>query len=278
MSDIPEWLTIRRGGSPLLLSMPHTGIELPAEVARGLVSVTLARRDTDWWVDRLYDFAGELDATIVRTAISRTAIDVNRDPTGMPLYRGQATTELCPTTTFDGDALYAAGAEPDAAAIHRRTELYFAPYHSALTGEIARLRARQATVVLYDCHSIRSGIPRLFAGVLPQFNIGTRGATSCGSELAAAVRTVCESTSLETVLDGRFKGGYITHHYGRPAEGVHAIQMELACRGYMAEEPGPIDPECWPPDYDPARAAPMRAVLRRVLESCLDFAASARRA
>jgi formiminoglutamase len=255
--------------------MPHTGIDIPAEAAHGLVSVALARRDTDWWVDRLYDFAGELDATVVRTSISRTAVDVNRDPTGTPLYRGQATTELCPTTTFDGDALYLPGAEPDAAAIRRRTELYFAPYHAALAAEVARLRKRHAAIVLYDCHSIRSRIPRLFAGSLPHFNIGTRGATSCAPQLAAAVRAVCESTSLETVLDGRFKGGYITHHYGHPGQGVHAIQMELACRGYMAEESGPIVADRWPPDYDAVRAAPMRAALRRVLGSCLDFAAGA---
>ena len=276
MSDIPTWLSIRRGGGPLLLSMPHTGTDIPAEVAGGLVSVTLARRDTDWWVDRLYDFGGDLDATVVRTGISRTAVDVNRDPSGTPLYPGQATTELCPTTTFDGDALYHPGSVPDAAAITRRTERYFAPYHAVLAAEIARLRARHAAVVLYDCHSIRSRIPRLFAGDLPHFNIGTRGGTSCDPQLAAGVRSVCESTSFDTVLDGRFKGGYITHRYGRPAAGVHAIQMELACRAYMAEEPGPIDSDRWPPDYDPVRAAPMRAALTRVLEACLSFAGDRR--
>jgi formiminoglutamase len=252
--------------------MPHSGVDIPADVARGLVSVTLARRDTDWWVDRLYDFASDVDATVVRTGISCTAVDVNRDPTGTPLYHGQATTELCPTTTFDGDALYMPGAQPDAAAIARRTALYFAPYHAALAAEIARLRTRYARVVLYDCHSIRSRIPRLFDGDLPHFNIGTRGGASCAPELAEAVRAVCESTSFETVRDGRFKGGYITHHYGRPDQGVHAIQMELACRGYMEEEPGPVDPEHWPSPYDPARAAPMRAALEEVLAACIRFA------
>ena len=114
----PQWLTVQRGSAPLVVTMPHTGTELVAGIESGLVSSWLARKDADWWIDKLYDFAGGLGATVVRTAISRTVIDVNRDPSGVSLYPGQATTELCPTTTFDGELLYRAGYAPDANEIY----------------------------------------------------------------------------------------------------------------------------------------------------------------
>lgn len=252
--------------------MPHAGIEIPTPFAKGLVSPWLALRDADWWIDKLYDFGAAIGATVVRTSISRTVIDVNRDPSGASLYPGQATTELCPTTTFDGDALYRSNAAPDSAGIILRCETYHAPYHAALAGEIKRLKAEYAAIVVLDCHSIRSRIPRLFAGDLPNFNLGTYGGASCAAALTAAVENVCDSTAYSRVTNGRFKGGYITRHYGRPAEGVHALQMELACRGYMREEPGPVEPISWPPHYDQEDAATMRQALIRILEACLGFA------
>jgi N-formylglutamate deformylase len=268
----PDWLSIIRHDTPLILSIPHTGTELPARFADGLVSPWLARRDADWWVQDLYGFAASAGATIVRTAISRTVIDVNRDPSGVSLYPGQATTELCPTTTFDGEPLYRPGAEPDAAQIAVRRAQFHAPYHAALSGEIARLRARHPVIVLYDCHSIRSRIPRLFEGELPQFNIGTNGGASCSPQLTASVEAVCGGTGHSWITNGRFKGGYITRHYGCPRDGVHAIQMELACRGYLREPEGPVGPESWPVPYEEAHAAPLRAVLVRILDACRSFA------
>jgi len=223
-------------------------------------------------VDRLYDFGAALGATIVQTQLSRTVIDVNRDPSGQSLYPGQATTGLCPVTTFDGVALYLPGREPDADAIAERTRDFFAPYHAALGAQLARLQTRHPHVVLYDCHSIRSRVPRLFAGELPQFNLGTNSAGSCDPRLRAAVAQVCADSGYSHVLDGRFRGGYITRHYGRPAAAVHALQMELACRGYLVEPDGELTGDNWPAPYDSERAAALRATLRHVLEVCLDFA------
>ena len=253
--------------------MPHSGLEIPPEIERTLASAWLARRDTDWHVEQLYDFASELDATLLRTQLSRTVIDVNRDPSGRSLYPGQATTELCPSTTFDGEPLYRPGAGPEPAAVSARTQAFFRPYHDVLTAELERLRQHHACVVLYDCHSIRSRIPRLFAGDLPHLNIGTNAGTSCAPGLREAVARACEAPQFTHIVDGRFKGGYITRHYGRPTEGVQAVQMELACRGYLREEPGPVHPGNWPPAYDAEYARPMRDVLRRVLECCLEFVA-----
>ena len=266
-----DWLEVHRGDAPLVVSFPHTGSEIPADLEARYVSSWQARRDGDWWVDRLYDFAAGLGATTVRTRISRSVIDVNRDPSGASLYPGQATTELCPTTDFDGEPLYLPGREPDEAEIARRREIYFLPYHGAIGAELDRLRTRRERVVLFDAHSIRSRIPRLFEGELPQFNIGSNGGRSCGAELTDAVAKVCAATSYSHVVNGRFKGGWTTRHYGEPARGVHAIQLELACRGYI-DEPRAPSPDNWPTPYDERRASALRAVLKDIIGACLDFA------
>jgi N-formylglutamate deformylase len=267
----PDWLEVRRGTAPLVISFPHTGTELPPSYAPRFVSEWLARRDADWWVDKLYNFAADMDVTTVRTRISRSIIDVNRDPSGVSLYPGQATTELCPTTTFDGEPLYRAGQEPDEADIAHRRATYFEPYHAALAAEIARLRNMHGDIVLYEAHSIRSRIPRLFDGELPQFNIGTNSGASCAPELAEAVEAACAASKYSRIVNGRFKGGWTTRHYGRPDDGFHAIQMELACRGYM-DEPGVPKPDNWPPDYSEYRARDLRKVLTEIIVACVNFA------
>ncbi|MEJ6781643.1 N-formylglutamate deformylase [Aminobacter sp. Piv2-1] len=266
-----SWLTVKRGDAPLLVSIPHTGTDL-AGLEDGFVSPWLARRDTDWWIEHLYEFAANLGATVVRTAISRSVIDVNRDPSGASLYPGQATTELCPTTTFDGEAICKSGHEPDEAEVARRRAAYFEPYHAALEGEIARLRGLHNRVVLYDCHSIRSVIPRLFEGRLPLFNLGTNSGASADPELQDKVAALMAASGRPWVVNGRFKGGWITRSHGRPESGVHALQMELSCRGYMLEPRGKVDPSNWPTRYDPEFAAPMRATLTNILETALAWA------
>ena len=267
-----DWLTIRRGAAPLLVSLPHTGTDIPAELEARLVSSWLARKDADWWIDRLYDFATGLDATIVHTSVSRTVIDVNRDPSGVSLYPGQATTELCPTTSFDGEPLYRPGAELRPEEVAERRTRYFDPYHAALRDEVARLRASHPRVAVYDCHSIRSIVPRLFDGTLPVFNIGTNSGVSCAPELTAAVERLCDASGLPRVTNGRFRGGFITRSLGDPANGVYALQMELACRGYMAEVPGPVGERDWPVPYDEDYVAPIRATLTSILTAARSFA------
>lgn len=266
-----DWLEIHRGEAPLLVAFPHTGTEL-ADVEAAFVSPWLARRDTDWWVDALYAFARDTGATTVRTRISRSVIDVNRDPSGGSLYPGQATTQLCPTTTFDGTALYRTDA-PDTAEITRRRTLWFDPYHRALAAELARLRETHPKVVLYDAHSIRSAIPRLFDGELAVFNIGTNGSTTCAPELEHAITEICAASGLPRVVNGRFRGGWTTRHHAQPAQGLHALQMELAMRAYM-DEPALPDTTNWPPPYAAARAAPLVAHLRSILKAALAFARS----
>lgn len=266
-----NWLEVRRGVMPLIVTFPHTGTDIPADVESQLVSPWLARKDTDWWVHSLYDMAERLEATTIRTSISRTVIDVNRDPSGASLYPGQATTDLCPVTTFDGEPLYQPGREPGAAEIARRRTQYFEPYHAAIVIEIDRLRTEYGKVVLYDAHSIRSTVPRLFDGELPNFNIGTNHNTTCSDLLTKVVETTCVDPQLTRVTNGRFKGGWTVRRYGQPEQGVHAVQMELACRSYLDEPRGELTADNWPPPYNPARAAYTRNILGNVLLRCIEF-------
>ncbi len=232
---------------------------MPAPFDAGLVSRDLALKDTDWHIRRLYD--GLQDATRIWTDVSRTVIDVNRDPSGVSLYPGQATTELCPTTTFDGESLYRADATIDA---ETRRAADFDAYHAAIATEVARLRERHDRVVVFDCHSIRSVIPRLFNGELPELNIGTDGGTTCAPELAAAVVGECAASGRCHVLNGRFRGGWTTRHYAAPGDGVHAIQLEIAQRAYLDERA--------PDQWNDAIANRLRPTLANILQACVDFA------
>lgn len=249
---------VKRGDSPLILSIPHCGRELIPGLAERLTPAGSSLIDTDWWLETLYDFGTALDATVISAKHSRYVIDLNRDPSGASLYPGQATTDLIPTTTFDGAPLYRPGHELQPDETEERKRLYFIPYHEALAAEIARVKAAHGLVLLYDCHSIRSVIPRLFDGELPVLNLGTNNGQSCAPALEAEiVRTLQETPTFSHVVNGRFKGGWITRHYGRPAERVHAVQMELACRAYMAEQA--------PFAYDEAKAPAIRMVLLAIL-------------
>ncbi len=255
-------VTYEPGDSPLILSMPHDGTEIPPDIRDRLNETGRSVPDTDWWTNRLYDGVPNVNPSIVRAHLSRYVIDVNRDPSGTSLYPGQATTGLCPTTTFDGEPIYQPGQEPDEAEVDQRRNLYFAPYHAALARAIEDVKARHGYCLLFDCHSIRSEVPRLFDGTLPVFNIGTNEGAACAPAIERAVAAACAGSEMhDYVVNGRFKGGWITRHYGRPENRVHAVQMELAQRAYMREAP--------PWDYLDDEANKVRPVLGQALEAML---------
>lgn len=249
---------IRRGDSPVILAMPHTGTEIPRDIWEMLNDDGRALRDTDWHVDRLYE--GLLpEATVVRATFHRYVIDANRDPAQVSLYPGQNTTELVPRTTFDNGPIWLPGKEPDGAEIARRLEQFHRPYHRALANEIERIKSKRGLALVYDCHSIRSVVPFLFHGTLPDFNIGTDNGKTCAAPFEKAAVEVCENARGRTfVLNGRFRGGWTTRHYGKPQTGVHTIQMELAQKNYLASEEPPFA-------YDPAKAERLRSHLKEVL-------------
>lgn len=253
--------TLHQGTRPLLVSLPHDGTHLPEELADRLVPSARRVPDTDWHVARLYDFARELGASVIVPFHSRYVVDLNRPADNASLYPGQNTTGLCPVVQFSGEPVYLAGEEPAEDEIAMRVARYWRPYHEALAGELERLRTAHGRVVLWEAHSIRSVVPFLFEGRLPDFNLGTNGGASCSRELQDRLMAVLAGqTEYTHVLDGRFKGGYITRHHGRPEQGVDAVQLELAQCNYMDEESFAWQPE---------RAGRLRAVLRRLLECCL---------
>lgn len=253
--------TLLRGDAPLLISLPHDGAMLPNELVPRLTPGARAVPDTDWMVSRLYAFAGETGASILIPRYSRYVVDLNRPPDDVSLYPGQNTTGLCPTVRFCGEPVYQPGEEPAPAEIARRVERYWRPYHEALRDELARLRNDFGRVVLWEGHSIASELPYLFDGRLPTLNLGTAGGSSCSSWLQQRLAAVCaEQSDYDWVINGRFQGGYITRHYGRPDEGVQAVQLELAQSAYMDEQT-----TRWLPE----RAEKVQRVLRRLLEVAL---------
>ena len=266
IEPVERTYTFVPGERPLLVSMPHVGLYVPPGIRRGFTEAAHALPDTDWHVDRLYDGAHDLGVSVLAATHSRYVIDLNRPPDDAPLYAG-ATTGLCPTTLFDGAPLYRSGCEPDANERRRRRDRFWRPYHEQIAAELARLKARHGYVLLFDAHSIRSVVPRLFEGTLPDLNLGTNDGASADADLARRVEAVCAGAEgFSSVRDGRFRGGYITRHYGDPAAGVHALQLELAQCTYM-DEGAPFA-------YRADRAARLRPVLRRVLEEMLAWGAA----
>ena len=254
--------TLHRGTRPLLVSVPHVGTAIPADIAARLQPRALACEDTDWHLQRLYAFVKDLGASLLVPHFSRYVVDLNRPPENTPMYPGANNTELCPTRFFTGEPLYLAGQVPDEAEVQQRVATHWRPYHDALAGELARLRAEHGHAVLFDGHSIQAELPWLFEGRLPDLNLGTASGTACSPVLRAQLAAVLASQSRFTqVVDGRFKGGHITRHYGQPGLGVHAIQMEMGWHCYMAE----------PHDYDEARATEAQTVLRALAQTMLAF-------
>jgi N-formylglutamate deformylase len=248
-----------RGSTPLLISVPHVGTAFPADQQQRYTARALLAEDTDWFLERLYAFAKDMGAGLIVPRYSRYLIDLNRPSENTPMYAGQNNTELCPTQHFTGDAIYRPGQAPDDAEIQRRICHYWQPYHDTLRSELARLKAAHGHAVLFDAHSIKSELPWLFDGQLPHMNLGTVDGASCHADLRAALAAVFAAQSTYShVLDGRFKGGHITRHFGDPPNGIHTVQLEMCWRAYMQEEP----PLVW----HPACAAEVTPLLRQLVQ------------
>lgn len=253
------------GNTPLLVSVPHTGADIPLDQRHRYVPQALAVPDTDWHLDRLYAFVRELGASLIVPRESRYLIDLNRPRENTPMYAGANNTELCPTRSFTGEPLYREGLAPDDAEIARRVHSYWQPYHDALRDELARLKALHGHAVLFDAHSINSELPWLFDGQLPHLNLGTVNGASCDLSLRVALVNVLSTQShYSHVVDGRFKGGHITRCHGRPNEGVHAVQLEMSWRAYLLDE---SRPEAWNAD----KAAEVTPLLRQLVATMIDW-------
>ena len=250
------------GDSPLIVNVPHAGTMVPEAVGSRLTFAARPLPDTDWHVEKLYDFAPKVGATLMTATQSRYVVDLNRDPSGAELYAGADNTELCPTRTFADEPIYTHGGAPTPDEVTQRTVTSFLPYHQALAMEVKRVKNIHGYAIVLDGHSIRSEVPRFFNGRLPDLNLGTASGLSCALEVqAAAVSIIANATGFTHVVNGRFKGGWITRHYGHPYDNVHALQLEMAQRCYMDEAP--------PYPWDPARAARLVEVLRRLVDALI---------
>ena len=248
---------LHRGAAPLLISLPHDGTQVPADLVGRLTDPARAVPDTDWFVSRLYGFARSLGASIIQPVFSRYVVDLNRPPDDASLYPGRNTTGLCPIARFDGGPVYLEGHEPTPQQVAERVDRYWRPYHQALAAELHRLRLEHKRVLLWEGHSIRSRVPFLFEGTLPDLNLGTADGASCDPGLQSRLqRVLLEQSDYTEVVNGRFKGGYITRNYGQPDKGIDAVQLELAQSTYMDEDSG---------KWDEAKASKLQGLLRKLL-------------
>lgn len=252
-----------RGKTPLLISIPHMGTFLPPDIKRRMTPTALKLPDTDWHLDKLYSFAESMGIGVLMSTHSRYVVDLNRPQEDTDLYPGQVKTGLCPLQTFDGDDIYTDGEAPDEIEKINRIAAYWLPYHEMLAAELQSIREEFGYAILYDSHSIRSAVPRLFEGRLPDLNLGSARGAACAPEMAAAALTAASDKGFSAVLDQRFVGGHITRHYGQPAQHIHAIQMELIWDLYMQEE--------LPYPYARDKAAKLQPVLQDILQSLLDW-------
>ena len=262
----PAPFVFHQGTQPLLISMPHAGTYVPPTLAARFTEEARQVPDTDWHMERLYAFAKDMGASILAATHSRYVVDLNRPPDGASLYPGQSVTGLCPVDTFDDTPIYTRGDVPDGAEIAARRDAVWAPYHAQLRAELDRIRAQHGVAVLWDAHSIRSVLPRFFEGKLPDLNLGTADGASCSPALAQELLAIARSAPGYTgVLNGRFKGGHITRHYGQPERNIHAVQLEMTQCSYMQE--------ALPFSYLPEVAAGVQPHLERMLKAVLAFAA-----
>ena len=253
------------GTAPLLISMPHCGTQLAPEMAENITPAAKQLADTDWHLQKLYDFAKAMGASIIQPHYSRYVIDLNRPADNTDLYPGANGTELCPTSSFAEEPLYQPGKEPNSTEVSHRLQTYWHPYHGKLQEELTHLRARHGVAVLFEAHSIRSEVPRFFEGRLPDINIGTANGTSCAPQLLTAVEKVLkQQKDYSFVVNQRFKGGYITRAYGQPVADIHALQLELSQRTYMEET--------FPFNYSPKTAKQVQPVLSQLIAALIEWA------
>ncbi|MCP5381461.1 MAG: N-formylglutamate deformylase [Kordiimonadaceae bacterium] len=248
-----------QGRGPLLVSMPHVGLEIPDELKNDMTDDALSLVDTDWYIDQLYNFLAEMDVSVITAKYSRYVVDLNRSTDGQSLYPGQKVTGLCPFETFDEKPIYKKGKFPN---INQRVETYWQPYHNKIRSELDRIKEKHGRAMLWDAHSIKSRVPMLFDGQLPDLNLGTGNGISADHQLVDKLDRIISQSSFSSTLNGRFKGGYITRHYGDPKNNIHAVQLEISQVTYMDEEPVAR--------FNEKKANKLRPVLVKLIETMIE--------
>ncbi len=252
---------VEKGSSPLLINCPHVGVFVPEKIMAHLSDAAALLPDTDWKIDELYLFARVLGAGLMTATHSRYVVDLNRPPDDGVLYESGGS-GLVPLQTFEGKSVYQPGQAPSASEIANRVDRYWAPYHALLRTELGRLRRIFGWAILLDAHSIVGRLPLLFEGQLPDLNLGTNDGASVPADLESGAFEILTRSAYPAVLNQRFKGGFITRHYGQPETGIYALQLEMSQRVYMSGTPS---------KFDAKLAAAVQPLLRKLVELLLRF-------
>jgi len=242
--------------------MPHNGVEIPEAISKNMTKVATNVVDTDWFMDKLYSFAVDKGCGIINPNFSRYVIDLNRDPDEKELYPGADNTNLCPTSQFDYSSIYFEDGKPSKSEIAHRVDAYWSPYHQCITQELNRLRKKFGMAFLFDAHSIASNVPRFFDGKLTDFNFGTNAEKSCSNYVLSDIQEKVNLEPFSSVYNGRFKGGYITRHYGDPENNIHTLQLELSQSTYLNETS-----KLW----DDAKAAKVVPKLNNLIDTIIQW-------
>ncbi|EAV43452.1 formiminoglutamase protein [Stappia aggregata IAM 12614] len=258
-------ILVEEGQSPLIVCLPHSGTDIPNAVEKRLNATGRLQADLAWRLERVFDFHGELNATVLRSSISRYVIDLDRDPKTPVSAANDPARALCPATTLDGKRIYQEGEEPGPTEIEQRSLLFYTPFHKALRHQIDRLLRSHGKVIVLDCQSMRSHIKGVTDNGLPIVSIGTAGGTSCDPDLRNVLVGSFKGLEGFTVsVDEQIKGGFITQTFGRPERGLHAMTLLLAQRSYLRHESPPFEP-------DKARMARLKVVLQDALTRLVDW-------
>ena len=256
-----EAFSFSAGETPLLVSMPHSGLALTPQVQSGLTEKALTLPDTDWHVPEVYSFLGELGVGRISANYSRYVIDLNRPLDDAPLYASK-TTGLFPSILFDESPVFKPACLPNKRHHQFCKENIWQPYHGKITEELECLKAKFGYAILFDAHSIAPETPMLFEGRLADFNFGNNNGEASSQKWLQAASGVVPDGTYSRVSNGRFKGGYITRSFGNPKKNIHAIQLELSQACYLKNQSHPYS-------IDSNKLANLQAVLKQVIKTLI---------
>lgn len=243
---------------PFILSFPHSGTYVPSIIAKRMKSnMLLDMDDTDWDLDKLYDFAFDLGIPVLKANYHRWVVDLNRDPSGVSLYNdGRKITGLVTEIDFLGEDIYRKGQKPDEAEIEERITMYFNPFHNQLAEIIEQVKTEFGLVFLWDAHSIRRHVPSIRPEPFPDMILGTHSGKSCPSELEQLIFDYFLEVGYQCQANTIFKGGYITRNYGNPANGTYTFQLEMSKDLYMKD---------FETQYDKSKASGLKLHLHSLI-------------
>lgn len=248
---------------PILISSPHSGTAFPEEI-RGHYNpeAIAAPDDTDWFIDKLYDFAPSLGITMIAARYSRWVIDLNRDPESNPLYDdGRVITDLCPTMSFMEEPIYKEDQLPNRKEIDRRLGQYYWPYYFKLQSLLNDLKKEFGQVLLWDAHSIRQYVPTIRKELFPDLILGDNDEKSASEDLIKTSLDKLGESRLKLNHNNPFKGGHITRYFGKPSDNQHALQLEMTKINYMNNDEL---------QYNEERAAIIRSILINNFEGLIE--------